>query len=199
LKNPLLSPFSTTHEAAPFSNIKTEHFIPAIKKTIAIALKEIEELCKQKELPSFKNTLDQLEACGSLIGRNSSLLFNLNSAETNDDLQKIAQEAAPLLTQFQNDIRLNEKLFERIRYVYNNEDRTKLSQEQITLLEKEYKGFVRNGALLDPEAKEKLRKLDTQLAQLSLTFGEHLLADTQAYTLHIEKEEKTKRTSLIFS
>jgi len=192
LKNPLLSPFSTPHEAAPFSNIKTEHFIPAIKKTIAIALKEIEELCKQKELPSFKNTLDQLEACGSLIGRNSSLLFNLNSAETNDDLQKIAQEAAPLLTQFQNDIRLNEKLFERIRYVYNNEDRTKLSQEQITLLEKEYKGFVRNGALLDPEAKEKLRKLDTQLAQLSLTFGEHLLADTQAYTLHIEKEEKLK-------
>ena len=192
MNNPLLSPFSTPHEAAPFSKIKTEHFIPAIEKTIAVALKEIEELCNQKTLPTFENTLEQLEECGSLIGRNTSLLFNLNSAETNNNLQAVAQKAAPLLTKFQNDIRLNEKLFDRIRFVYENEDRTKLTKEQITLLEKEYKGFVRNGALLEPEAKEKLRVLDTQLAQLSLTFGEHLLADTQAYTLHIEREEQLK-------
>jgi len=144
------------------------------------------------ETPSFKNTLEALESCGSLIGRNSSLLFNLNSAETSDALQEVAQEAAPLLTTFQNDIRLNETLFQRIQYVYEKEDRKKLNAEQLTLLEKEYKGFVRNGGLLDPAAKEKLRVIDTELAQLSLSFGEHVLSDTQAYHLHIEKEEELK-------
>jgi len=192
LSNPLLSNFKTPFEAAPFSKIKTEHFIPGLKYGIDIALKEIDAVVQNTETPSFKNTLEALESCGSLIGRNSSLLFNLNSAETSDALQEVAQEAAPLLTTFQNDIRLNETLFQRIQYVYEKEDRKKLNAEQLTLLEKEYKGFVRNGGLLDPAAKEKLRVIDTELAQLSLSFGEHVLSDTQAYHLHIEKEEELK-------
>jgi peptidyl-dipeptidase Dcp len=192
LSNPLLENFDTPFESAPFSKIKTEHFIPALKHSIDLALDEIDTVVKNTATPSFENTLEALENCGNLIGRNSSLLFNLNSAETSDALQKVAQEAAPLLTAFQNDIRLNETLFKRIKFVYEKENRALLSPEQLTLLEKEYKGFVRNGALLDSNAKKKLRGIDTALAQLSLSFGEHVLADTQAYQLHIEKEEDLK-------
>ena len=192
MNNPLLSSFKTTFEAAPFSEIQTKHFVPAIEQTITEALNEIDAICENKSQPTFRNTLEALDSCGSLISRNSSLLFNLNSAETSEALQKATQEAAPMLTKFQNDVRLNKKLFERIQYVYKNEDRSKLNKEQLTLLEKEYKSFVRNGALLDEVEQEKLRKFDAQLAQLSLTFGENVLADTQAYGLHIRSEEKLK-------
>lgn len=190
MDNPLLKKFQTPFESAPFDEIKIEHFIPAIQKSIEIALKEIDSITQQKESPTFENTIEKLENCGTLIDRNTSLLFNLNSAETSEQLQKTAQEASPLLTQFQNDIRLNDTLFERIKFVYQNEDRKKLTAEQNTLLEKEYKNFVRNGANLDNTSKEKLRVIDTQLAKLSLTFGEHVLADTQAFSLHIEKKEE---------
>ncbi len=192
MDNPLLTEFNTPFESAPFSKIKTEHYIPAIQEAIAIALQEIDGITAQKEAPTFQNTLEQLEKCGKLIGRISTILFNLNSAETSEALQQIAQQASPLLTQFQNDIRLNEALFLRIKTVYQKEDRSQLTEEQRTLLEKEYKSFVRNGANLSSTSKEKLRQIDTQLSQLSLTFGEHVLADTQAFQLHIEKEEDLK-------
>lgn len=190
--NPLLAEFKTPHQSAPFKAIKIEHYIPAIKQGIQAALEEIEILVSQKEVPTFSNTLEKLENCGKQIGRTSSLLFNLNSAETSKELQQITQQAAPLLTQFQNDIRLNTRLFERIEFVYLNEDRSKLTTEQITLLEKEYKSFIRNGAKLPAASKEKLRALDTELAQLSLSFGEHVLADTQAFQLHIENKADLK-------
>lgn len=192
MHNPLLKEFKTPFESAPFSKIKIEHFIPAIQEAIKIALREIDEITEQKEDPTFQNTLEKLEKCGKLIGRNTLLLFNLNSAETSDELQQTAQQASPQLTKFQNDLRLNDKLFERIQIVYRNENRNQLSAEQTTLLEKEYKSFVRNGANLPLESKEKLRKIDTQLSQLSLTFGEHLLRDTQAFQLHIKQKEDLK-------
>ena len=168
MSNPLLAEFHTDFEAAPFSKIKIEQFTPAIKEAIKVGLSEIDTIINQKETPSFKNTIEAMDNCGNLLGRNTSLLFNLNSAETNDELQKVVQEVAPLLTKFQNDIRLNEDLFKRIRFVYENEDHKKLSVEQVTLLEKEYKGFVRNGALLDEASKNELRNIDAKLAQLSL-------------------------------
>ena len=192
MNNPLLTSFKTPFESAPFHQIKAHHFIPALESTISIALKEIEAVIHQKETPTFKNTIEALENCGTLIGRNSSLLFNINSAETNEELQKIAQDAAPLLTRFQNDIRLNKKLFKRINFLYKNDIKDSLTREQLTLLEKEYKSFVRNGALLNDDEKEKLRVIDSKLAQLSLSFGEHVLADTQAYSLHIENESDLK-------
>ena len=192
MNNPLLTSFKTPFESAPFHQIKAHHFIPALESTISIALKEIEAVIHQKETPTFKNTIEALENCGTLIGRNSSLLFNINSAETNEELQKIAQDAAPLLTRFQNDIRLNKKLFKRINFLYKNDIKDSLTLEQLTLLEKEYKSFVRNGALLNDDEKEKLRVIDSKLAQLSLSFGEHVLADTQAYSLHIENESDLK-------
>lgn len=192
MSNPLLTAFHTDFEAAPFSKIKIEQFTPAIKKTIKVGLSEIDTIINEKETPSFKNTIEAMDNCGSLLGRNTSLLFNLNSAETNDELQQVVQEVAPLLTKFQNDIRLNQDLFKRIRFVYENEDHKKLSVEQVTLLEKEYKGFVRNGALLDEASKNELRNIDAKLAQLSLRFGENILADTQNYQLHIKDEKKLK-------
>ena len=192
MSNPLLTAFHTDFESAPFSKIKIEQFTPAIKEAIKVGLSEIDTIINQKETPSFKNTIEAMDNCGSLLGRNTSLLFNLNSAETNDELQQVVQEVAPLLTKFQNDIRLNEDLFKRIRFVYENEDHEKLSVEQVTLLEKEYKGFVRNGALLDEASKNELRNIDAKLAQLSLRFGENILADTQNYQLHIKDEKKLK-------
>lgn len=190
--NPLVKPFDTPFESAPFSIIRPEHFVPALQENIKTALEEIEAIVSQKAVPTFENTIEALEQSGSFIGRNSSLLFNLNSAETSEALQKVTQQAAPLLTQFQNDVRLNTALFQRIKEVYENQAAFELTTEQKTLLEKEYKGFVRNGALLDEQAKTSLRTIDTELAQLSLTFGEHVLADTQAYTLHITDSEKLK-------
>ena len=192
MTNPLIAEFKTNFEATPFSKIKIADFIPAIKKTITVGLDEINSIINQKEVPSFKNTIEAIEKCGSLVGRNATILFNLNSAETNDELQGIAKTVAPLLSKFQNDIRLNEDLFKRIQFVYKNEDRKILNTEQITLLEKEYKGFVRNGALLDNKAKIKLRNIDMQLAELSLKFGENVLADTQNYQLHIKNKKKLK-------
>ena len=192
MSNPLFTAFHTDFEAAPFSKIKIEQFTPAIKKAIKVGLSEIDTIINQKETPSFKNTIEAMDNCGSLLERNTSLLFNLNSAETSDELQQVVQEVAPLLTKFQNDIRLNEDLFKRIRFVYENEDHKKLSVEQVTLLEKEYKGFVRNGALLDEASKNELRNIDAKLAQLSLRFGENILADTQNYQLHIKDEKKLK-------
>ena len=192
MTNPLIAEFKTDFGATPFSKIKIADFIPAIKKTIKVELDEINSIINQKEVPSFKNTIEAIEKCGSLVGRNATILFNLNSAETNDELQGIAKAVAPLLSKFQNDIRLNEDLFKRIQFVYKNEDRKILNTEQITLLEKEYKGFVRNGALLDNKAKIKLRNIDMQLAELSLKFGENVLADTQNYQLHIKNKKKLK-------
>ena len=192
MKNPLLQKFETPHEAIPFNEIKNEHFIPALKESIQIALSEIDTLVQQTEAPTFENTLKRLDDCGELVSRVSSILFNLNSAETSAELQQITQEAAPLLTQFQNDIRLNETLFERIKTVYETANREVLTPEENTLLEKEYKGFVRNGALLTAEEKENLRKIDTSLAQLSLQFGQNVLADTQAFSLHLTNSEDLK-------
>ena len=192
MNNPLLKTFKTDFESTPFSKIKIEHFIPALKKTIKSAINEVNLISSQNELPSFSNTIEKLENCGFLVGRNTSLLYNLNSADTNEYLQRVAQEASPLLTKFQNDIRLNDDLFSRINFVHKNEDRNKLNREQVTLLEKEYKNFVRNGALLNKTDKEKLRNLDTQLAKLNLTFGENVLADTQSFELLIDDKKRLK-------
>ena len=190
LSNPLLSHFKTDFESIPFDKIKSKHFIPAIKEGINLALDNIRVICNNADKPTFENTNLALESCGSILGRNSSILFNLNSAETTDEIQLITTQAAPLLTKFQNDINLNEVLFDRIRYVYENNDQKKLNSEQKTLLEKQYKGFVRNGALLGKIEKKKLRMIDAKLAKLSLSFGQNTLAETQAYELHIKDEKR---------
>ena len=150
---------------------------------------EIDTITSNTEAPTFKNTVEALENTGEKLDRATSIFFNLNSAETNDEIQKIAQEVSPMLTEFSNDMLLNEALFERIKTVYNQKDALDLSEEQQMLLDKKYKAFSRNGANLSEDKKTKLRKIDADLSKLSLTFGENVLAETNKFELHITEEK----------
>lgn len=188
--NPLLEKFNTPYNTVPFSKIKEEHYKPAFKKAIVLAKKEIEEITLNTNKPNFQNTIVALENSGDLLDRISSIFFNLNSAETNDTIQSIAQEISPLLSEFSNDIRLNEILFKKVKTVYEQRKQLNLNAEEQMLLEKQYKGFSRNGANLNETDKETLREIDKKLSTLSLQFGENLLAETNAFTLHITDIEK---------
>lgn len=183
--NPLLQPYNT----APFSKMENAHFLPAISKLIVETKAEIDAITSNSEDPTFKNTVEALENTGDLLDRATSIFFNLNSAETNDEIQKIAQEVSPMLTEFSNDMLLNEALFERIKTVYNQKDSLNLSDEQQMLLDKKYKAFSRNGANLSEEKKTQLRKIDADLSKLKLTFGENVLAETNRFELHITNEK----------
>lgn len=184
----LTQKFNTKYDTAPFSQIKMEDYKPAFEENIKNAKAEIDAIIHNTEAPTFENTLEALDFAGNPLDRLSSIFFNLNSAETTDEMQKIAQEVSPLLTEFSNDITLNEDLFKRIKAIHDQKDSLNLTTEQLTLLDKKYKGFVRNGALLNDEQKAKLREIDTQLAKLKLTFGENVLAETNNYQLHITNE-----------
>ncbi len=179
--------FDTPFNTAPFSKIKTEAYLPAFKKAIENAKNEIDQIVENSALPSFENTIEALDYTGEQLDRISSIFFNLNAAETNDAIQKIAQEVSPLLTEFSNDIALNVALFERVKSVYNAKETLSLSKEQQTLLDKKYKGFSRNGANLNDAQKEILREIDKEQSQLKLTFGENILAETNRYELLITK------------
>ncbi len=185
MENPLLSTFDTPYQSIPFSKIKSEHYIPALEENIKNALKKIDKITQNSAVPNFENTIEALQNVGELLERNSSILFNLNSAETSNAIQEVTQKASPLLTKYQNDVRLNQSLFDRIKTTYENRETENLSFEQLTLLEKEYKGFVRNGALLNDDEKDILREIDTEKAQLSLSFGENVLNDSQNFELQI--------------
>jgi len=185
-QNPLLLPF----DEAPFSKLTTDHFKPAFVEAIAMAKQEIDAIVANPEIPSFENTIEALEYAGYQLDRISSVFFNLNSAETNEAIQKIAQEVSPLLSQFSNDVALNEDLFARVKAVYETKDSLTLSTEQKTLLDKRYKSFSRNGANLMDDKKSRLREIDAELARLTLKFGENVLAETNAYELHLSQENE---------
>lgn len=187
--NPLLSDFNTTHQTPPFDKIKHEHFVPAIDSAISMAKVEIDSIVANTDQPTFENTIETLDRGGKRLGDISNILFNLNSAETDTVLQKIVREVSPKLTEFSNDINLNPKLFDRVNVVYQNRDSLKLNPEQVTLLDKTYKGFIRNGANLDKAGKEKYRVITKELSDLSLQFNENLLAETNAFQLHITKQD----------
>ena len=190
--NILTQVFQTPYNSAPFSKIKIEDYPPAFEANIAAARAEIEAITQNPAAPTFENTIEALEFSGQALDRLSSIFFNLNSAETNDELQKIAQEVSPLLTAFSNDISLNETLFARVKAVYDQCDKLNLTVEQATLLDKKFKGFSRNGALLAETDKAQLREIDAELAKCKLTFGEHVLAETNNYQLHITNESDLK-------
>ena len=183
MSNPLLSSFTGPFNTAPFPEISTAHFQPAFITAIEDAKKEIEAI-KLESLPTFENTVEALEKSGKHLEILSALFFNLNSAETNAELQGLAREISPLLTAHANDVLLDQELFQRIAQVYQQKESLSLTAEQSTLLEKTYKSFVRNGAQLGAADAETLRKIDQELAQLSLQFGEHVLAETNRF-LHL--------------
>jgi len=184
--NPLLQKFTTPFGTPPFEEIKNEHFLPAIQEAIKWGKEDINRIISNQEEPRFENTIEALERSGEFVNQVSSIFFNLNSAETNDEIQKIAREISPLLSEYSNDITLNEDLFLKIKAVFDKQASLILSAEEKTLLDKTYKSFVRNGANLNKEQKEKLREIDKELSQLSLAFGEHVLQETNSFEMEIE-------------
>ena len=183
--NPLLEEFNT----APFSKITVDDYKPAFQKAIDFAKQEIEQIVSNSEEPTFKNTTESLDYTGKKLDRISSIFFNLNAAETSKEIQEIAKEVSPWLSEFKNDMILNEALFQRVKAVYDQKKNLDLSAEQYMLLEKQYKGFSRNGANLNDTDKEQLRKIDAELSKLSIQFGERVLADTNAFELHLTDEK----------
>ena len=187
--NILTQKFNTKYETAPFQEIKEESYLPAFQELIAQSEKEIDAIANNPAEATFENTIEALAYSGEQLDRVSSIFFNLNSAETNDEIQKIAQEVSPILTEFSSKISQNEKLFQRIKKVFDEKENLNLNEEQKTLLNETYKGFVRNGALLNEEDKKKLEKIDIDLSVKSLNFGQNVLAATNAYFKHITNKE----------
>ncbi len=187
--NPFLSPYTTPLNTPPFNLIRNEHFLPAIQEGIRRQQSEIDAIVNNPAAPTFANTLEALDASGQLLAEVSSAFSALQGAETSPAIQDIAKKVAPLTAQHGDNIRLNEKLFARIKAVYDQRARLKLNAEQQFLLENTYREFVRGGALLNPEQKARLRELNQQLAMLSLKFGDNLLAETNDFKLVIENRE----------
>ena len=186
-KNPFFEPYLTPHDTAPFDRIRLEDFEEAFMEGIRRDDEQIEKIVNNPERPTFDNTIisvdDEKDSYYDLLSRTSAVFFNLLSAETNDDMDALAQKMSPILTKHANDIRLNERLFERIKYVHRHHRR--LTAEEKMLLENCYDGFVRSGALLDAEGKERLRQLTEEASMLGLQFSQNLLKEQKAFTLHL--------------
>ncbi|MCE1198523.1 MAG: M3 family metallopeptidase [Marinilabiliales bacterium] len=183
--NPLLTDWKTVHETPPFHDIRHEHFLPAIEQLLVEARKEVDAVINNPEAPTFRNTIVALEESGKRLTRATTVLFNLNSAETDDTIQSIAREVAPKLSAYQNYVSLNEKLFQRVKAVYNQKAQLHLTAEETKLLDDNYKGFVRSGANLEGEARKRYAEINTELSKLSLQFNQNVLAETNAYQLVI--------------
>jgi peptidyl-dipeptidase Dcp len=191
-KNPFFEPYNTPHDTAPFDRIRLKDFEEAFMEGIRRDDEQIEKIINNLEKPTFDNTIisvdDEKDNYYDLLSRTSSVFFNLLSAETNDEMDALAQKMSPILTKHANDIRLNERLFERIKYVHRHH--RKLTAEEKMLLDTCYDGFVRNGALLDEEGKQRLRQLTEEASMLSLQFSQNLLKETKAFTLHLTDEKQ---------
>ncbi len=187
--NPFFSEYKTVHQTIPFDQIKNEHFLPAFHQAMKVHSQEIDKIVNQKAAPTFKNTLEALENSGEMLSRVASPFYNLLSSETSDELQKIAEEISPLLTEHTNSVTLNEKLFDRIKIVYDQKDKLNLSTEQAMLLQKTFDSFANNGANLSSDDKEIYRELTKKLSLLTLQFGQNTLKELNAYELLIQDKE----------
>ncbi|KAA6437772.1 M3 family metallopeptidase [Rufibacter glacialis] len=187
--NPLLEKYNTPHQVPPFHLIKDEHFKPALQEGIRQHQREIDAIVSNAKPATFDNTILAMENAGQLLGRVSTVFYNLNSANTNEQIQKIAREIAPELSAHSDNIILNQKLFDRVKTVYSARKDLKLTPEQQKLLEETYKSFVRSGANLKDADKEKLKKINGELSLLSLQYGQNILAETNAYQLVIDNKK----------
>ncbi|WP_373494400.1 M3 family metallopeptidase [Aquiflexum sp.] len=189
MTNPFLETYNTPFEVPPFDKIKNEHFAPALREGMKQQQEEIDAIVNDTEDPTFENTIEAMEFSGDLLSRTNTVFSNLNSANTNDELQAIAREMAPELSKHSDNINLNEKLFARVKAIWDQKDNLNLNPEQQKLLEKRYKSFVRSGANLSESDKEKMRSINSKLSTLSLQFGQNLLAETNAYQLVIDNQD----------
>jgi peptidyl-dipeptidase Dcp len=189
-ENPLLNEFDTPFGVPPFDLIKASHFKPAYSKAFAEQKAEIKAIINNPKEPDFNNTIKMLTYSGELLNKVVRVFGALNSANTNDSLQAINREIAPIASRHRDDINLNDTLFQRVKSVYDNRDKFKLTDEEKKLLEDTYKDFVRSGAALSPEDKEKLRKINEELSMLQVQFGQNLLAETNGFKLILDKKEE---------
>ena len=187
--NPFLTDYPTLHGTVPFHLIKTEHFEPALRQGMERHNEEIAAIVNQPEAPNFANTIVALEKSGGLLNRVSTVFGNLLSAETSDEMQAIAEKMMPLLSEHSNNITLNEKLFARIKTVYETTDKEALSQEDRMLLQTTYDGFIRSGANLTPEQKERFRQISSEMSVLTLRFSQNNLKETNAYELPLAADQ----------
>lgn len=191
-QNPLIGKYNTPHETAPFNTIKIEHYEPAILEGIRQHEQEIKAICDNPASPTFENTIVAMERSGKLLERVTSIFGNLLSAETNDELQALANKIMPLLSEHSNNINLNEKLFQRIKIIYDNKETANLSQEDHMLLQETYDNFVRGGANLDDKKKSQYRKLTNELSTLTLQFSQNVLKETNNYELLLTDPDQLK-------
>ena len=188
--NPLLQEWNTPYQTPPFSQIETKHYEPAIDYAIEQQRAEIDAIINNPEEPTFENTIVAMEQAGSLLSRVTGIFFVLNNSDTSEEMQAIANNITPKLTELGNDISLNPELFKRVKAVYDMRESLELDQEDKQLLEETYNGFVRSGALLEGEQQELYRKYSTELSQATLKFGQNALAATNAFSLNITDETK---------
>lgn len=187
--NPLLQQFETPFGVPPFADIQLEHYQPGITSLIDSLRDEINSISTNPDAPTFENTVVALERSGRALDQAAEIFFNLNSAETSDEMQALANEISPMLTEFGNEIMQNAELFERVKRVYDSQSELDLDKEDQMLLKKTYLSFVRSGANLNEDDKKKFRELSNEMAMSSLKFGENVLAETNAYELILENED----------
>ena len=188
-QNPFLSEYHTPHQTVPFHLIRTEHFEPAILQGMEEHDREIADIIANPDEPTFENTIEALELSGERLDRVTTVFGNLLSAETNDDMQAIAERIMPKLSEHSNNITLNEKLFARIKHVYQHTDKASLSNEQQMLLQNTYDGFIRSGANLTDEQKERFRQISAEMSVLTLNFSQNNLKETNAYELQLDESQ----------
>lgn len=187
--NPLLEKWNTPYETPPFSKIRNEHYAPALREAIKRADAEVERIAAQKSKPTFVNTIEALERCGEDVDRITGVLFNLNECNTDAEMQKIVMELSPELTRFSTRINMNEKLFARVKDLYERRETLALTKEQMTLLENTYKGFIRNGVGLQGEQRKRFAEIQERLGVLSQQMNQNVLADNNDYILQVTKED----------
>ncbi len=189
-KNPFFETYKNKYGAPPFESIKNEHYMPAFKEGIKQHQAEIDAVANNAEEPTFANTIEALDYSGELLSKVSSVFFNLYSAHTNEEMQKMANEISPMLTEHSDNLYLNEKIFVKVKKLYDNRTSLNLNGEQNRLLENYYKNFIRSGAALGENEKARLREINKELGLAQLAFGQNVLAETNAYKKVIEKEEQ---------
>ena len=187
--NPLLQKWNTPHQTPPFSKIRNEHYTPAVKEAIRVAEANIQNIINQKESPTFENTIVAMQTASELLDKVSGVMFNINECNTDPELQKIVLKLSPELTRFNNSVNMNEKLFARVKAVYEQRDRLNLTTEQRTLLEETYKGFVRHGVNLTGKDKRTFAKNSERLSELSQRMNQNVLADNNSYILNVTRKE----------
>lgn len=187
--NPFMKEYTTPYQVPPFDQIKQEHYKPAFLEGIKIQKKEIDAIANSSAKPTFENTILAKENSGELLRKVSTVFFNLSSSNTNKEMQALSQEMAPVLSKHSDDVYLNEKLFKRVKALWDTKESLNLTKEQERLLELDYKGFVRSGANLNESDKEKLRALNGELSVISVKYGNNILSETNAFELVIEDKK----------